>query len=52
MNVAKLAETLNLGVSARVSKNLNVGIWSSPGEYFSVNLLSTCTGDNLPVIIP
>lgn len=52
VKVAKLAETLNLGVSARVSKNLKSGSWFPPGVYVSVNLLSTRTGGTLPVTTP
>ena len=51
VNVAKLAETLNLGVSARVSKSLKSGSWFLSGVYTSVNFLSTCTGGAFPVMI-
>ena len=51
MKVAKLAETLNLGVSSRVSKNLKLGSWFPSGVYVLVNLLFTGTGGIFPVII-
>lgn len=52
VKVAELAETLNLGVTTRVSKNLKSGTWLPPGVYFSVNFLSTFIGGIFPVIIP
>lgn len=62
VKVAKFAARPNLGVSARVSKNLKSARpppprwwwwWCSPAvSYLSLNSLSTCTGGVFPVTIP
>jgi hypothetical protein len=51
VKVAKFPDTPNLGVSARVSKNLKSGNTSPRGLYFTANFLSTFTGDSFPVTI-